>query len=118
VIVRMFKPRFAPQVKGGTKTQTTRPTTKLMPKVGDKISLRKWSEKPYRSKQIVLKESVVEFVSRITITENRITINDSVLEHTHKFAQLDGFCDFDEMKLWFKQEHGPLPFSGIIIYWE
>lgn len=65
-IIKLFQPRFAPMVKDGTKLNTIRPLPKRerdMPQVGWDISLREWSGKPYRSKQRVLKESVIEGVS-------------------------------------------------------
>lgn len=65
--VRMFKEQFAPLVKSGTKRQTVRPTPAVMPREGDTISLRKWSGKPYRSKQIKLREGKITKVERITI---------------------------------------------------
>lgn len=122
--VRMFKPQFAPLVESGTKLQTVRPTPRRMPKAGDTISLRVWTEKPYRSKQRVLMESTISRVSKITITEVGyehweeegwgVRMNPDSL---HAFAQRDGFADWPALVDWFRQTHG-LPFEGILVRWE
>jgi hypothetical protein len=113
--VRMFKPQFAPMVEAGTKLQTVRPKPKRMPKPGDKISLRCWTDKPYRSKQRVLMESTITEVSMVDITENGIAVN-SYAEPCDDFARADGFRDFFELRDWFRATHG-LPFYGIVIHW-
>ena len=115
VHVRMFKPQFAPLVESGTKLQTVRPTPKRMPKAGDHISLRMWTGAPYRSKQRVLRESVITEVSRVDITETGIAVN-SYAEPCDNFAVADGFRDFFELRDWFKSTHG-LPFEGVVIKW-
>jgi hypothetical protein len=67
--VRMFKPRFARLVETGEKLQTIRPMPKRLPEIGDHLSLREWTGKPYRSKQRTLCEAIVIHVARITIHE-------------------------------------------------
>lgn len=113
--VRMFKPQFAPLVESGEKCQTVRPTPKRMPKPGDRISLRMWTGKPYRSKQRVLRESVISEVAAVDITETGIAVN-SYAEPCDDFARADGFQDFYELRDWFKATHG-LPFRGVVIKW-
>lgn len=113
--VRMFKPQFAGLVERGEKLQTVRPIPKRMPKPGDKISLRCWTDKPYRSKQRVLLESTITEVSMVDITENGIAVN-SYAEPCDDFARADGFRDFFELRDWFRSTHG-LPFYGIVIHW-
>ena len=113
--VRMFKPRFAPLVESGQKCQTVRPVPSRMPKVGDTISLREWTGKPYRSKQRVLREEVISGVSHVDITETGVAV-ESCAVHCDQFALADGFKDFFELRDWFKTEHG-LPFEGILIKW-
>lgn len=118
MIVKMFQPRFAPLVEAGVKLQTVRPTPKRMPKVGEPISLRAWTGKPYRSKQRVLRESVVTECHPITIHSGGIKI-DGVPKYCSwviDFAVRDGFKDFGEMLSWFICTHG-LPFTGIVIKW-
>lgn len=123
--VRMFQPRFAPMVEDGTKRQTVRRVPKRVPEPGDLISLREWTGKPYRSKQRVLKEAVVERVERITITSDGIVRRSPgshlfVISNEMKldqFAREDGFGCWRSMKRWFVDQHG-LPFEGIVIYWK
>jgi len=123
MIVRTFQPRFAPLVENGTKKHTVRLTPKRMPKVGQAISLRKWSGLPYRSKQVILRESVITKIERIRITfrngKNVIFINDKALDRydADRFARNDGFECIGEMFKWFGDVHG-LPFAGIVIHWK
>ncbi|MEI7453054.1 MAG: ASCH domain-containing protein [Actinomycetes bacterium] len=121
--VRMFKPQFAPLVEAGTKCQTVRPKPKRMPKPGDRISLRMWTGKPYRSKQRVLRESEIVAVERITISDTGhellVCVGNKSLtpEELNAFSIADGFKGGIEMFNWFEATHG-LPFEGIIIKWE
>ena len=117
MIVRMFKPRFAPLVKSGVKKQTIRPWPKRVPVIGEEISLRQWEDKPYRSKQIVLCDSVVTRIATVEITETGVIV-DSYAEPCDAFAVADGFKDFFDLRDWFAETHG-LPFSdGILIVWK
>ncbi len=121
--VRMFKPQFAPLVEDGTKCQTVRPTPKRMPKAGDKISLRMWTGKPYRSKQRVLRESEISAVEKISLCdmgrELLVYVNGHELhpEEINAFAIADGFKGGIEMFNWFDATHG-LPFDGVVIKWQ
>jgi hypothetical protein len=116
--VRMFKPQFAELVERGEKLQTVRPTPKRMPKVGDRISLRAWQDKPYRSKQRVLREAVITEVSNVWLGWNGILINGVPVDFD-KFARADGFTDSVEMHAWFRETHGiPLNgWRGILMRW-
>lgn len=124
--VRLFKPQFAALVEAGTKTQTVRPTPKRMPKAGDRISLRCWIGKPYRSKQRVIREAIVRAVAQFEIhyaTPDQMTwcemsLNGEVLDSVgaFAFAMADGFENIEKMAEWFRVEHG-LPFQGVVIYW-
>ena len=122
--VRMFKPQFAPLVEAGTKCQTVRPTPKRMPKAGDRISLRMWTGKPYRSKQRVLRVSEITQVQTIWFNGVTILLDDPKGEKgllpravEEAFARADGFENLKAMCDWFKETHG-LPFEGIVIYWK
>lgn len=120
-MVRMFKPQFASLVESGAKRQTVRPCPKRLPKVGQPISLREWTGKPYRSKQRVLKEAVITQVEPIAIDSKGIYLDgtsDSVamVDNRDEFAKADGFGDFYSMLRWFEDTHG-LPFTGILIKW-
>ena len=115
-VVKMFKPEFADLVRTGKKLQTIRPTPKRMPEVGDMVSLRRWADKPYRSKHVILGTRRIAEVSMVEITENGIVVN-SYAEPGDDIARADGFDDFFEMREWFEREHG-LPFEGIMLRWE
>ncbi len=129
--VRMFQPRFAQLVESGNKRQTIRPPPKRIPRRGDHLSLRMWIGKPYRSKQRVLLETKLEEIKVLGIFDEGIvmqppsgcllaiagariiTLRD---EQADRFARDDGFADWNEMRDWFKAEHG-LPFDGVVLYW-
>lgn len=119
-----FKPEFAEAVRDGRKTQTIRPVRKVPVKEGDALSLRMWSDLPYRSKQVVLREAVCVETVPIRITDRSIVVGTG--PHAHEYntmggldaqAQLDGFPDFPAMAAWFQRVHG-LPFSGVLISWK
>src|SRR4051812_24376838 len=101
MIVLMFQPRFAPLVESGKKRQTIRPTRKRPIKTGDRLSLRTWTGKPYRSKQQYLLTSVVTRTQRIEIwTEGGIIAIDGQrldFDRMLNMAQADGFNDHWEM---------------------
>jgi len=113
--VKMFQPKFHLLVKYGQKLQTVRPIPKRMPERGDIISCRKWVDKPYRSKQEVLRESCINEVLPVEIRRDEVRVKNSRVD-AGVFAKADGFVDFKEMESWFENTHG-LPFKGILISW-
>jgi hypothetical protein len=117
--VRMFKPRFAEMVERGEKLQTVRPVPKRMPKAGDKISLRTWTDKPYRSKQRVLMDTTISDVRTCQINDDALMVDGAWCprETMEWFAGRDGFPSWAALAEWFRLNHGPLPFWGIIIFW-
>lgn len=117
--VRLFKPQFAALVESGEKRQTIRPTPKRMPMTGDKISLRAWTGKPYRSKQRVLREAIVSEVHPVRIDKVSFNLDGLWLstDSENLLAKLDGFKDATEMRAWFAETHG-LPFEGVLICWQ
>lgn len=119
MIVRMFKPQFAPRVENGQKKQTVRPRPKRMPKIGEDISLRTWTGKPYRSKQRELAKSTVEKVQDIHIHFDGIRVDRKTLtvQEEDDFARADGFNSPRHLIDWFNTTHG-LPFEGIVIHWK
>jgi hypothetical protein len=93
----MFKPQFAPLVESGAKLQTVRPIPNRMPKAGDRISLRMWTGKPYRSKQRVLREAAIVAVETFSLCDTGrellVYVNGYELhpEQINAFAVADGF---------------------------
>ena len=118
--VIMFQDRFAPKVHDGSKCQTIRKEARC--KVGDTLSLRRWTGKPYRSKQEILREAVCESAEPVLILrplgEASAAVGLNVIRgaDADAFARADGFADFGEMVKWFENTHG-LPFNGWLIKW-
>lgn len=117
--VILFQERFASLVEAGTKRQTIRKAARC--KVGDVLSLRRWSGKPYRSKQVIIKQTVCTGISMVIIEERNLIFPyhpDSVKSYKemNDFARSDGFSDYGEMADWFMETHG-LPFVGEVIQW-
>ncbi len=106
--VILFQDRFAELVRTGEKIQTIRKKARCKP--GDDLSLRRWTGKPYRSKQETLRNAVCAGVEAVRVTEGP-TSKDKEL-----FAQADGFESLAEMQDWFRKTHG-LPFEGEKIVW-
>ena len=119
--VLMFRPEFCDAVTSGRKRMTIRPARKYPVKVGERLSLRKWSGRPYGSPHTVLLDTVCTATDYVTIGEHAITVYDAVYPEicpgADKFAQDDGFLDYKHMKEWFKDTHKCLPFRGIRIQW-
>lgn len=127
--VKMVSPRFHQQVESGKKLQTVRPVPKgYWPIRNDRISLRAWTGRPYRSKQRVLREGTITEVHGCTIHCDGIEIDPGTLRvfwmaewnfhsiNLYAFAKADGFADWPEMRDWFEETHG-LPFKGMVIKW-
>jgi hypothetical protein len=119
MIVRLFKPQFAPLVESGQKKHTVRPSPKRIPKAGEEISLRTWTGLPYRSKQRELARSTVARVEYIHIHHDGIRIDRRTLNLSEEweFVRADGFNTPKDFLEWFNVTHG-LPFEGIVIHWQ
>ncbi len=117
--VILFQPQFAELVRAGTKTQTIRRTARCKP--GDKLSLRRWTGKPYRSKQETLRTVTCTAVRSVRIGEpwpDGLVIDgvEMPTPDRARVARQDGFRCMTEMLDWFDEVHG-LPFEGTIIEW-
>ncbi len=117
--VVMFQARFAPLVVDGTKTQTIRPERKRPIKAGDLLSLRRWTDKAYRSPQIELARARCIIVDRVEVGMLTIFVGGILLRRRERdaFARADGFSSGMELSDWFENTHG-LPFAGVLIRWE
>ena len=117
--VIMFKPEFVEKVRDGSKPHTIRPFRKgRQIEVGDKLSLRYWSGKPYRSKQVVIREVVCTRSSDVIIAKIKFVARGSEMRRLERdaLAIADGFSSYDELLAWFEATHG-LPFEGRLIEW-
>lgn len=112
--VILFQPHFASLVRRGAKTQTMRKKARC--KLGDTLSLRQWSGRPYRSKQVVIREVVCKSVAPVCVDKcNGVTV-DGLPVDAEEFARADGFEYFLDMLIWLDATHG-LPFRGDLISW-
>jgi hypothetical protein len=116
--VIMFQDRFAEMVRNGDKRQTIRPIRENPINQLDKISLRRWTGKPYRSKQEVLKESFCVFTTDISIDEKGAEVNGKRMPAwvLNGVADQDGFDGCQSMIEFFRKTYG-LPFHGVLIQW-
>ncbi len=119
---------FKEKILSGEKIHTIRPKTNKW-KIGDKISMRQWSGKPYHSKQEIFCEEfeVVELI-RFRVLNNstigyEINGNNIWLDvfNQNEFLQLlssnDGLT-LDQFKSWFKFSNNMKDFFGYIIAWK
>lgn len=99
------------------KHHTIRPGSRFKP--GDIVSLRVWSDKPYRSKQIEFAQVEVKKVWEIEISAFWF-INNSILEHEKviELAKNDGL-EYDDFISWFNihPKKNNEVFRGQIICW-
>jgi len=121
VRVLMFQDRFAGKVRDGSKPHTMRGQARCKP--GDVLSLRRWTGKPYRSKQELLRTETCIGVETIHM-ENVPGRGFAVWENGHgqtqelieRLASDDGFDSAEDMAEWFIDTHG-LPWDGFLIRW-
>lgn len=132
MITKMFQPKFHDLVKEGKKLQTIRPkpkNPKYLPQVGQDISLRKWTGKPYRSPQEVLASGEITSVEPVCIDRDAIKFPlrrrklgvhlITELKDLNRFAREDGFEDWQDLQQWFQDNHGPVArFRGVLIQWK
>jgi len=121
-----FKPEFAGLVERGEKLQTIRPTRARPFIVGEDVSLRQWSGKAYRSKQITLRTGKIKNVRQVVISRHpsngqprfwlqNVGFLNSV--EINVMARLDGFCCIHAFMNFFETVH-ELPFRGQLIQWK
>ncbi len=90
-------------------------------KVGETISLRVWTGRPYNSKQREFARAVVKAVFPIRIYDCGIQLHATRREvrwyGRQRIARNDGFGGVTEMLEWFRNTHG-LPFEGVLVKWK
>lgn len=119
-----FKKRFANLVRRGLKRQTIRAFRKYPIKKGDRLYLytalrtkyaTKLREATCKDTEIVqIRKSGVRLVHPGAPREFNVKMYPGPL--LDRFAQRDGFKDWDDMRA-FWHENNSLPFEGTIIYW-
>jgi hypothetical protein len=118
--VILFQDRFAAKVKDGSKWHTIRKSARC--RKGDQLSLRRWTGRPYRSRQEVLREaeclSVLPIALGYGTHADGIRLGETEIDTSARaeLARGDGFACATDMLDWFREVHG-LPFVGEIIYW-
>ncbi len=121
MFVYLFHEMFVRLVAIGAKCHTIRPRRKdgRRIQVGEKVSLRRWEGKPYRSKQVRIRDdSECVRVSTIELDEaGQIKVNDVILDEQQAsmLAVADGFHDFNHMLNYWREQ---LPFTGDLIEWK
>ena len=124
--VLMVQEQFVPKVLDETKLQTIRGERKRVIKVGDRLDLRTWTGKPYRSKQKKLRVVTVTKTTWIGIrvvpykdtVHVWVSLNSESLNavELHELALADGFESLEAFGYFFLQTHGP-EFTGNLIEW-
>lgn len=125
---KTISPQFIPDMLAGVKTTTIRPEPKRdrdWPRPGDTIQFRRWTGRPYHSKQAEVARVRVVLSFGVTVTESgplapALSAGHPILVpfgDPDAIAKRDGFASWAEMREWFRTTHG-LPFSGIMIEWE
>jgi len=109
----LFHQRFHQLILDGIKTSTIRDTARC--KEGDDLSLRRWTDKPYRSKQQVLMDVPCRSVGPITISDDGIE-RYGLYSEPDAVARGEGFVDWADMLIWFKANK-TLPYEGWLIQW-
>lgn len=120
--VLMFQERFAGKVRDGSKPHTMRKTARCRP--GDVLSLRRWTGKPYRSKQETLRTETCLRVEPVHMENVRgrgfsvwVQGIGLMLHQIEHLALADGFDSYEDMVAWFLHTHG-LPWDGFLIRWK
>ncbi|MGE0605515.1 MAG: ASCH domain-containing protein [Pirellulales bacterium] len=122
----LFDARFAPLIAAGTKSHTIRPPRKREILPGDLLSLRAWTDKPYRSAQAELRRAVCTKIGSIRLSQRdyrgvllqEVEIDGRLLhpDCAEKLATRDGFSTLTEM-LDYHREHFGLDRDLLLIDW-
>lgn len=118
--VILFQDRFVELIRNGAKPHTIRKSARCKP--GDRLSLRRWTGKPYRSKQEIILEAVCVSIRPISmghgIDAKGISIDSEECHAGRRqiLAKQDGFKNDREMLMWFAGMQG-LPFQEVLTEW-
>ncbi len=118
-VVFMVQEQFVGPIQRGTKYTTVRPVRKRLPQRGAVVTIKRWVGKPYRSKQELVAQGRLVDVSPIRIEDDCIRVGETIVADYDEplFAMADGFEDMEDMRAWFRDQYGPLPFVGTLYQW-
>lgn len=109
-----FQAQFASDIRSGRKTQTIRKTARC--ETGDMLQLYIGQ----RTKDCTLiGTAVCAICEPITIADDYIGVGYFRLPpgDAEHIAKIDGFKSVSEMRDWFRERYGSLPFGGYRIMW-
>jgi len=117
----MYQNQFVPRIEDGSKSTTIRARRKRKVNIGDILDNRRWTGKPYCSKQerIGLYECVES--SPVFIRYGEVRVDAGAFYYFPSieiFAEDDGFKNFEAMSDWFDRNHEGLPFEGFLYRWK
>lgn len=111
-----FKPQFVPKVLDGSKPFTIRPTRKHPVPVGNRMSLRRWTGRPYHSPPEEFATAILTLSHPIIITDgsifDQLTRKPFTFPQAEAIAKADGFDDATAFFRWLRAEHGEKTFIG------
>ena len=90
---------------------------------GDGFSLRHWEAKAYRSPQIKIGSAIALLPLVIELTPSRVRVSGRnwlhQVQQLDDFAVSDGFRDWDDMREFWRETHGPgrFRFLGTLYPW-
>lgn len=101
--VILFKERFRDPILSGVKTSTIRKKARC--RAGDTLSLRCWTGKPYRSKQMTFATRICAGVMPVVIEEGHMVMNGIPVNKAMReaLALTDGFERFRDMEDFLKR---------------
>lgn len=130
MVAYSFKKRFGPPILAGTKAQTIRGDRKRHARPGEPVQLftgmrtkycKRLGDPTCRSvNPIRIEFPRAQTTPEILIFEPDGSLKRRIVEPTAlaRFAQADGFTDFDDMHAFWCAEHpGTTTFNGILICW-
>lgn len=113
--VTMFRPEFEGKILLGQKRQTVRRTPKRPIRRGQILDMRKWTGKPYASKQVKIFCTRVQDVRELQICSAEKWVTVCGLEVCpEEFAKADGF---DDLQSFFDAFESEEVFKGTMISW-
>jgi hypothetical protein len=122
MVAYSFRGRFVDLIEAGFKRQTIRAERKRHARPGEQLQL--YTAMRTRSCRLLGRARCSRVGAiRLDFAENRIETElttrpfegDELLQ---VFARSDGFLDWEEMKQFWREEHGAMPaFSGVLITW-